>query len=185
MGARTAECGDLLGTVAPSQASPTTYKASPRYIRQRRDVSRATLTRAMTGECGGDLYGRRKNTPLMAPGRSSLVEDGEWPPCETLLCSFSSQLLPGRGLYGFCPGAAQPSPGLGIFRRLLSDNAGQPAQNFKGSIQWNVTDPANTTNASVDFVGDNVPGSFFYPTGRFVDLGGRGMVPLQVRGSGR
>ncbi len=59
-----------------------------------------------------------------------------------------------------------------FFDAFFSDNAGQPAQNFKGFIQWNVTDPANATNSSVDFVGGNVPGSFFYPTGRFVDLGG-------------
>ncbi len=59
-----------------------------------------------------------------------------------------------------------------FFDSFFSDNLGQPAQNFKGFIQWNVTDPANATNSSVDFVGGNVPGSFFYPTGRFVDLGG-------------
>lgn len=59
-----------------------------------------------------------------------------------------------------------------FFDSFFSDNAGQPAQNFKGFIQWNVTDPANTSNSSVDFVGGNVLGSFFYPTGRFVDLGG-------------
>ena len=65
--------------------------------------------------------------------------------------------------------AAQASE---FFDAFFSDNLGQPAQNFKGFIQWNVTDPANATNSSVDFVGGNVPGSFFYPTGRFVDLGG-------------
>ena len=59
-----------------------------------------------------------------------------------------------------------------FFDFFFSDNAGQPAQNFKGFIQWNVTDPANAANGSVDFVGGNVLGSFFYPTGRFVDLGG-------------
>lgn len=59
-----------------------------------------------------------------------------------------------------------------FFDDFFSDNGGQPAQNFKGFLQWNVTDPANTTNSSVDFVGGTVLGAFAYPDGRFVDLGG-------------
>lgn len=83
-------------------------------------------------------------------------------------------------LLGFCvaatlivaPARHSHAQASEFFDAFFSDNAGQPAQNFKGFIQWNVTDPANVTNGSVDFVGGNVPGSFFYPTGRFVDLGG-------------
>ncbi len=83
-------------------------------------------------------------------------------------------------LLGFCLAAAlviaptqhAHAQASEFFDAFFSDNAGQPAQNFKGFIQWNVTDPANATNSSVDFVGGNVLGSFFYPTGRFVDLGG-------------
>ena len=85
-----------------------------------------------------------------------------------------------RSFLGFCLAAAlviapthrAEAQASEFFDSFFSDNAGQPAQNFKGFIQWNVTDPANATNSSVDFVGGNVPGSFFYPTGRFVDLGG-------------
>ena len=83
-------------------------------------------------------------------------------------------------LLGFCLAAAlvvasaqrADAQASEFFDAFFSDNAGQPTQNFKGFIQWNVTDPANATNSSVDFVGGNVLGSFFYPTGRFVDLGG-------------
>lgn len=64
-----------------------------------------------------------------------------------------------------------------FFDDFFSDNLGQPAQNFRTFIQWNVTDPADVTNSSVDFVGGNVLGAFPYPQGRFVDLGGSTGAP--------
>ena len=54
-----------------------------------------------------------------------------------------------------------------FFDGFLTDNAGQPANNFNGFIQWDVT------NGTVDLVGGNVPGVDDPALGgRFVDLDG-------------
>ena len=72
------------------------------------------------------------------------------------------------------PPATLPAPAAYpvFFDDFFSDNLGQPAQNFNGFIQWNVT------GGSVDFVGGNVLGAQGGPPdGRYVELGGSTGVP--------
>ncbi len=59
-----------------------------------------------------------------------------------------------------------------FFDGFLTDNAGAPANDFNGFIQWTVT------NGSVDLVGGNVPGVDDPAMGgRFVDLAGSSNDP--------
>lgn len=62
---------------------------------------------------------------------------------------------------------ATPAPAAPIFFDFfLFDNAGQPANDFNGFIQWNVT------GGTVDLLGGRIPGATDQTNGRFVDLDG-------------